>query len=290
MDEGVVVRVELPLPGDRVAAAAASPIPSGAERAGAVVIVRDITLEKQIDRMKTELTQTVSHELRTPLTSILGFTKLIKSRLARVLPHIDEEDARVGKAAGQLGANIDIVIAESERLSALVTDVLDVAKMESGSMHWDMQPVEPAELAEWTRQATAGLFVETPVVFQAEVASDLPALQGDRRWLQQVLLNLVSNAAKFTEQGAVTLEVLRVPDGVEFAVRDEGPGIPREAQSRIFERFQQVRGATGKSRGTGLGLPICRQVVSAHGGEIRVESDVGRGARFAFVLPVPPPA
>jgi predicted ATPase/signal transduction histidine kinase len=287
-----LARIELPLPDERVGAAVASPIHGGpggrSHPAGAVVVVRDITLEKEVDRMKTQLTATVSHELRTPLTSILGFAKLIRSRLdERILPHVPATDTRAARASQQVRESIDIVIDEGERLARLVNDVLDISKMESGRMEWTMIPLDPATVVQRSAAATLALFAERPIELRVDIEPDLPKISADFGWLLQVLINLVSNAAKFTERGTVALSVARKEERVEFAVTDTGRGIAPADRLRIFERFHQVTDAqTGKPKGTGLGLPICRQVLTAHGSELLVESEIGVGSRVSFALPV----
>jgi signal transduction histidine kinase/DNA-binding response OmpR family regulator len=282
---------DLALPGDHTGAAVASPIHAGAgapdECVGSVVIVRDVTLEKEIDRMKSDFIATVSHELRTPLTSVLGFAKVTKSKLqTAVFPHVPEGDKKARKAVDVVSGNIDIIVSEGERLTSLINDVLDISKMEAGRMEWKMTPVAPGELVARAVEATTGLFHGEVALVKA-IEPDLPELTGDRDRLLQVLINLVSNASKFTTRGSVTVAARRVDGGVELTVADTGAGIELADHETIFEKFRQVGDTlTNKPKGTGLGLPICKQIVQAHKGTIGVTSRVGAGSVFRVFLPV----
>jgi len=282
------VERDIHFPGDRVGGAVATAIhgPSKQDRLGAVVLIRDVTAAKALDRMKTEFTATVSHELRTPLTSVMGFAKLIKRQLdRRILPNTNADDPKVAAAIDTVQSNLDILMAEGERLTELVNDVLDIAKMESGSMKWEHGPIDPSALVNRTHQASLGLFAASDVALRIEVGDDLPTLIGDANRLQQVLTNLVSNAAKFTVSGEVVIAVRKRGDGVEFEVRDTGPGIAAMDLETIFEKFKQVGDLlTDKPTGTGLGLAISKQIVEAHGGQIRAKSTLGEGSRFSFQM------
>jgi signal transduction histidine kinase len=288
---GAVASREIPLPGERVGRVAATPVrgPDGAVR-GIVALVRDVTLEKEIDRMKTDFISTVSHELRTPLTSVLGFAKIIRSRLAEsVLPAVSGDDPKLRRAMAQVQTNIDVVVSEGERLTALINDVLDISKMEAGRMEWRREPVRVADLVRRSADAVRGLLPEGgPTELRVEIEPDLPDLVGDEPRLVQVLVNLLSNAAKFTPSGHVALSARRVGGGVELAVQDTGAGIDPALHDAVFEKFRQVGDTlTDRPAGTGLGLPICRWIVRAHGSEISVDSALGRGSRFSFVLAAP---
>jgi len=273
--------------GRRTLHAVASPIGGDGAR-GAVVLVRDVTYEREIERMKDDFIATVSHELRTPLTSVLGFAKLVRNKLSdRVFPATSTDSPRVKKAMDQALGNLDIIVSEGHRLTALINDVLDLSKMESGHVHWRMESQSVEALLEAARAASSALFEGSPVALRVDAPGDLPPVRGDKNRLQQVLLNLVSNGHKFTTEGAVTLEARAVDGGVEVAVADTGCGIDRAEHGAIFERFRQLGDAlTDRPRGTGLGLPICQQIVRAHGAEIAVASALGRGSRFSFVLPL----
>ncbi|MBN1873023.1 MAG: response regulator [Anaerolineae bacterium] len=281
---------------------------------GVVTILRDITHEYEVDRMKTDYISTVSHELRTPLTSVLGFAKLIRKSFDRyVLPNIViDDDARSHRAVERLNDNLDIIVSEGERLTRLINDVLDIAKMEAGKIDWHMDTMHILDAITTSVNGVASLSLEREVPVVVAAGENLPAIVADQERLVQVIINLLSNALKFTPQGQVTVaaehvrilvdhtvlpaEVVgkipaeRPPDpGLWLLVRvmDTGVGIPRERLPEVFEKFKQVSTDTLPNRphGTGLGLPICREIVEYHGGQIWVESEVGVGSVFSFILP-----
>ena len=238
---------------------------------------------------KSSFLNTVSHELRTPLTSIIGFTKLnAKNLKGRIIPKIDPEDAATQKTATRIANNQTIIQSESERLLTLINDLLDLAKIESGKVDWKSETVQPGELVERAIQTTTSLFVQKPDLgLVKNLEADLPAFTGDPDRLLQVMINLISNAVKFTEQGEVSLVVKQDQQNLQFSVSDTGMGIPADYLDKVFQRFQQVENdQEGKPKGTGLGLPICREIVEHHGGEIWVESEEGQGSTFFFTVPL----
>ncbi len=299
-DECMQARVErtvdLPLAGQRAGAARAAPIVLEGDDGrpsvvGCVILVRDVTREREVDRMKTDFIATVSHELRTPLTSVLGFAKLARTKLDLILPLVPQGDARLSRAAQQVAGNLEIISSEGARLADLINDVLDISKMEAGRVDWREDVVKVGELVDRAIAATSGLFTDSTVQRLRQVDDDLPFLVGDGQRLLQVLINLISNASKFTRTGSITIGARRVGDGVEISVEDTGPGIPAKDHSLIFERFRQSGDTlTDKPKGTGLGLAISKHIVEHHGGRIWVESEVGRGSRFAFVMPMQEPS
>ncbi|MEH2119617.1 PAS domain S-box protein [Nostoc sp.] len=254
---------------------------------GSALLIRDVTAEKEIDQMKTDFISTVSHELRTPLTSVLGFASIIKEKLETdVFPIISTEDRKLQKTIKRVGDNLNIIVSEAERLTSLINDVLDIAKMEAGKVEWQMQPLDPSELLNWASNSTAGLFETNGLQLVCEIEPGLPQIVGDRNRLLQVLINLISNAVKFSESGCVTCRVKQGNDGVCISVIDTGIGIALEDQPKVFEKFRQVGDTlTDKPKGTGLGLPICKQIVDHHGGRIWVESEPGNGSIFSFIIP-----
>jgi signal transduction histidine kinase len=243
---------------------------------------------------KSSFLANVSHELRTPLTSVIGFTKIVRKRLDEIvfpaLPAAGPEtppDPRVERATRQIGENLAIMIAEGERLTALINDVLDLEKIEAGAMEFRREPVDVAAVAEEAIAATAALFETTGLELRREIATGLPVVVGDHHRLIQVVINLLSNAVKFTASGSVTVRVASGPAEVVVSVIDTGTGIPAEDHERVFEQFAQSGDTlTDKPRGTGLGLPICREIVDHHGGRIWLESAPGSGSTFSFSLPV----
>lgn len=259
----------------------------GEQAIGTVTLIRDITREKELDQMKTDFISTVSHELRTPLTSVLGFAKIIKKRLGEtVFPAIETDEKKTKRAMKQVDSNLDIIISEGERLTALINDVLDIAKMEAGRVDWNMQKVALPKLMEHAIASTSSLFENNPnVTLVPDIAFNVREVMADSDRILQVMINLISNASKFTDEGTVTCRVHQDGDDVIVSVTDTGMGIAPEDQPKVFERFKQVGDTmTDKPAGTGLGLPICQQIVEHHGGNIWVESEIGKGSTFAFRL------
>ena len=245
-------------------------------------------LAEEADAAKSAFLSTVSHELRTPLTSVLGFAKIIKRRLEeRIFPLIQTDDRRVRQTVQQVGDNLNVVVSEGERLTKLIDDVLDLAKIEAGKLEWHMDNVVIAEVIDQATAATSSLFDQRGLQLVKEIAPDLPPVTGDRNRLVQVVINLISNAVKFTDAGSVTCRAA-VRDGeIVVSVIDTGLGIAPADHPKVFERFKQVGDTlTDKPKGTGLGLPICREIVEHHEGRIWVESDLGRGSTFSFTLPI----
>lgn len=267
-------------------------------------IVRDVTERKLAEQAlrqaaeaaeaannaKSTFLATVSHELRTPLTSVLGFAKIIRKRLTEVIaPALTSDDRKVHKALDQTMGNIDIIVSEGERLTALINNVLDIAKIESGKIEWHEEPLLVSDVVKRAVAATAALAEQRKLPLVTQVEAELPFINGDSDRLVQVLINLISNALKFTEVGAVTCRVAGLDDLIMVSVTDTGIGIAPAHHEKVFEEFVQIGDTlTGKPSGTGLGLPICREIVEHHGGRIWVESDgvPGRGSTFAFTLPV----
>jgi signal transduction histidine kinase len=241
---------------------------------------------------KSAFLTNVSHELRTPLTSVVGFAKIIRKRLdERVFPLVAIEDRRASRAVEQVRANVGIIVTEGERLTTLINNVLDLAKIEAGKFEWNMEPLPAGTIVDRAIAATEALFEEKPLSLARDVPDDLPEVSGDRDSLIQVVINLLSNAVKFTDSGLVTCRVRQLDGEVVISVSDTGAGIAEADQPRVFEQFAQVGDTlTGKPLGTGLGLPICKQIVERHGGRIWVDSKLGAGSTFSFTLPVRVPA
>ncbi|GAB5552936.1 MAG: hypothetical protein Sapg2KO_25270 [Saprospiraceae bacterium] len=270
------------------------------ERAEAIIATEaakvEATVAQEANETKSNFLSTVSHELRTPLTSIIGFANLNKRRLEeKLFPLIPKSDKKVERTMQQVVQNEGIIIQEGQRLADLINNLLDLAKIESGKIEWTIKSILPRDLVTRAEEASQGLFLERPSLsFVSEVSPDLPAFQGDFDRLLQVILNLISNAVKFTESGTVSLEVTQnAQSHLQFAVRDTGSGIPAEYQDKVFERFQQIEDQqAGKPKGTGLGLPICKEIVEYHGGKIWVESPTdfsqkaSVGSTFYFTVPV----
>jgi signal transduction histidine kinase len=245
------------------------------------------------NEVKGTFLASVSHELRTPLTSVVGFAKVIRRQLdERILPNVDATDPRTERAIKQVRENVSVIVTEGERLTTLINNVLDLAKIEAGRVEWRMEPTSMLEVIDHALATTSGLFEAKGLSVERALPPALPLVVADRDSLTQVVINLLSNAVKFTEQGTVTCRARATEEGIVVAVVDTGIGIAPADQGVVFEKFTQVGGdtLTDKPHGTGLGLPICREIVERHGGRIWLESELGRGSTFSFLLPLAPPA
>ena len=243
---------------------------------------------KELDKIKSDFLSTVSHELRTPLTSVIGFTKIIKKRFEEIIvPQIKTEDGKTLKAMRQIGENVGIIISEGERLTSLINDVLDLSKIEAGKVEWKMESLLMSDIIAQATAATHSLFEQKGLKLIKYVEDNLPVINGDKYRLMQVVINLISNAVKFTDEGIVTCAVRKTGNGVTVSVIDTGRGIAPSDHVNVFEKFKQVGDTlTEKPSGTGLGLPICKQIIAHHGGRIWVESEPGKGSTFSFTIPI----
>ncbi len=280
--------------------------------AGVVAVLRDITHEVEVDRMKTDFISAVSHELRSPLTSILGFASLIQRDFRNwISPHV-EANTTARQVAERILENLVIIEGQSLRLTRLINNVLDIAKMEAGQMEWRMDSTDLADIIKRASSAATPLAEEKGLPIQVNLPPDgLPAVRADMDRMVQVMTNLLSNAIKFTEHGQISIsahaphvtsdgaiypdnrnpdtDALTPGDWAVVSVTDTGTGIGPEEAPHIFDRFTQGGDTlTGKPQGTGLGLAICKEIIEQHGGRIWVRSKPGKGSTFSFALPVEP--
>ncbi|OJX75194.1 ATP-binding protein [Magnetospirillum sp. 64-120] len=233
---------------------------------------------KELDRMKDDFISTVTHELRTPLTSIRSFSEILFDN-----PGMEE---------AQRQEFLSIVIKESERLTRLINQVLDMAKLESGRMAWTIAPASPRALVEDCVAATHALFEDKEVTLDIDLAQ-VPQIATDADKFMQVVINLLSNAVKFVDpaKGRVRLSLSAEADGIRLRVADNGPGLPVDSLEKVFDRFLQVGDTmTNKPKGTGLGLAISKTIVEHLGGRIWAENAADGGAVFTFTLPALPPS
>ena len=249
-----------------------TPIVEHDEVKGAVVVCKDVSERRQIERTKDEFTSVVSHELRTPLTSIRGSLGLLESGALGPLP---EKGQRM----------IEVAVQNTDRLVRLINDILDIERMDHGEGDMHKEPTDAAKLIARATEGLQSFAAEAQVTLRAEAASAPLVADPDR--VIQTLTNLISNAVKFSPPAStVRVSCARREGEVLFRVTDEGRGIPADKVASIFERFQQVDASDSREKGgTGLGLAICRTIVENHGGRIWVESVPGEGSSFSFVLP-----
>ncbi len=246
---------------------------------------------EQASEAKSTFLSTVSHELRTPLTSVIGFAKIIKEKLEeRVLPFVVSDEKKTKRAKVQVIQNLDIVISEGERLTTLINTVLDLVKIEAGRLDWNMQELSISTVINQATDATSSLFEQKSLPLHVEIEQNLPKILGDNDRLIQVMINLISNAVKFTDEGDITIKVMSKDGSIQISVKDSGIGIAKTDQDNVFEKFKQVGDTlTDKPKGTGLGLPICKEIVEYHGGKIWVDSELDKGSTFIFDLPIDDP-
>ncbi len=231
---------------------------------------------RELDRSKRRFLANMSHELRTPLTNIIGFARLL-------LKGID------GPLTEQQRQDLEIIYHNSQHLLGLINDLLDLSQIEAGLMELQFREVDLAELIRSVMATTSALVRGKKVTLQEEIAPDLPLVRADPARIRQVLLRLMANAAKYTDQGSITVRAWASNGQVLVSVSDTGVGIPPEDLERIFERFEQGGTENGRrANGAGLGLSLSKEFVEMHGGRIWVESQVGKGSTFTFSLPLRP--
>ncbi len=230
--------------------------------------------------MKSQFLANMSHELRTPLNSIIGFSRVILKGIDGEINDIQRQDLTSIYNSGQ-------------HLLGLINDVLDISKIEAGKMELQFDDVNIIELINSVMSTAVGLVKDKPIKLRHILPESLPIVSADNTRIRQVLLNFLSNAAKFTEEGSITVKAIETlsPDGepeILVSVTDTGEGIAREDRDKLFQPFSQVDDSpTRKSGGTGLGLSICRSFMEMHQGRIGLLwSEVGQGSTFFFALPI----
>ncbi len=233
---------------------------------------------RELDRIKSQFLANMSHELRTPLNSIIGFSRVI-------LKGID------GPVNEQQHQDLSAIYNSGQHLLNLINDVLDLSKIEAGKMELAIEEVNISDTINSVISNAMGLVKDKPVRLEKEIEAGVPTIRADAMRIRQVLINLISNAAKFTEEGIILIKAsLHINSSgqqeVIVSVKDTGPGISPENQNKLFQAFSQVDSSpTRKSGGTGLGLSICHRLVQLHEGRIGVHSVVGEGSTFYFTIP-----
>ncbi|MBC8171824.1 MAG: hypothetical protein H7X77_09125 [Anaerolineae bacterium] len=226
------------------------------------------------DQVKSAFLASMSHELRTPLNSIINFTKFVNKG---VMGPVNERQTDT----------LTKVINSGKHLLNLINDVLDMSKIESGSMHLFIEDnLNPGEIIQSAVASGQSLLEDKPVSLELTLAEDLPLMTGDRQRLYQVMLNIISNACKFTETGHILVRAQHQQGEVLISIADTGPGIAAEDADAVFEAFKQTRTGVRQGSGTGLGMPISKNLVEAHGGKLWFESVVDQGTTFHISLPV----
>jgi NtrC-family two-component system sensor histidine kinase KinB len=245
---------------------------------GVLLLMQDITQFKELDRLKSDFIATVSHEFRTPVTSINMSVDILDQQLLGPLTSKQKELVASAKE-------------DCYRLTKLARELLQLSKLESGRVQVRDETLNMHDLVEATLRPLRIQFKEKKVTLEANVPSSLPTFVADEQQLSWVVTNLVTNALKYTpEGGSVVVRGMEEAAGLRLEVRDTGVGIAREHLDRIFDKFVQVRNTAGTTPGSvGLGLAIAKEIVEMYGGRIWVESEVGQGSMFAFVLPTRPP-
>lgn len=272
------VRLEGEKTGGRMLKIHLVPFKGGSAQAGVVLTLQDVTEEERLESLRREFVANVSHELRTPLTTI-------KSYVETLLDNEDTLDPAVSRRF------LTVVNAEVDRMTRLVRDLLQLAQLDAGQVRWDKRPLDMGQVVQEVAERFRMPAERAGLTLTVRRPENLPPVIADRDRVEQVLANLISNAIKFTPAGGwVELCLTRDGQVVRTTVADSGVGIPYEDQPRIFERFYRVDKARSRALGgTGLGLSIARQIVEAHGGEISLASEPGKGTEVTFTLPIQRP-
>jgi len=258
----------------RVLQGVADQIAVAIENARAYELEREAARQlREAEEMRRRFLANMSHELREPLTNIIGFSRVI-------LKGID------GPISDQQRGDLEIVYANGQHLLGLINDLLDVAQIEAGLMELEFKEVDIGELVQSVMATTSALVRDKDIRLKQEIHPELPPIEADGTRLRQVLLRLLSNAAKFTERGSITVRAWPKGNQIQVTVADTGPGIPEEDRERVFERFEQGEIGLKRLEGIGVGLALCKEFVEMHGGRIWVESQEGAGSTFTFTLPI----
>jgi NtrC-family two-component system sensor histidine kinase KinB len=254
---------------------------------GQVIVLHDITEEKELEKMREDLMRMIIHDLRSPLTGIMGGLHLLRKV-------VENPTSRVEML-------LDVATNSSQKMLEMVNSLLDISQLEAGKMRLEIKARSLPDLVDRARERVAPLALEDDIALQVDLPPNLPQVAVDEDLMTRVLVNLLDNAIKFSPQGSVVSvrangasapptfkeSEITLQPYVSVSVTDTGPGIPEEYWEKIFEKFSQVEGRESRrGRGSGLGLTFCKLVVEAHGGHIWVKSQKGQGSTFTFTLPI----
>jgi len=229
---------------------------------------------EEASKHKSQFLANMSHELRTPLNAILGYTELMA-------------DGAYGEPSEKMNAVLKRLESNGRHLLGLINDVLDLSKIEAGQIVLELSEYTVQDIAQTVRSTLEPLAADKKLAFKVEMTSELPPGRGDGRRLTQVLINLVGNAIKFTDAGEIAIKAEANNGSFHVSVRDTGPGISAADQAKLFQEFQQADNSiTRKKGGTGLGLAISKRIIEMHGSRVWIDSTVGQGSTFSFVVPV----
>jgi signal transduction histidine kinase len=245
---------------------------------GMVCTIRDITERRRIedelkksDRLRTEFMNIAAHELRSPVTPIKGYLDLIIS------------DKNASKRVKDWAK---VSLRNTERLLRLVNDILDVSRLDTDTMKFEMEKINPVEILKEIIEDMKPVVEKKGLKFFVKISKELPNIMGDKHRLPQVLKNLMVNAVKFTDNGSISVEAEKKSDHILISIKDSGIGISKDELNKIFNKFYQAyTGDDRKNEGTGLGLFICKEIIQKHNGEIWAESQLGKGSKFVIKMP-----
>jgi signal transduction histidine kinase len=229
---------------------------------------------EQSDQVKSSFLASMSHELRTPLNAIINFSKFVMKGV-------------MGPVTEQQTDTLNKVVQSGKHLLNLINDVLDISKIESGSLSLFIEPnIDVAEILHQTCELSEALLEGKPVDIQMDIADELPHITADRQRLRQIVTNVLSNACKFTDEGFIKISAYNQGSDIQISVQDTGPGIAAEDYDLVFESFKQTNSGLRQGNGTGLGMPISKSLIEALGGKLWFESEVGKGSTFFITLPI----
>jgi len=273
-EEGAIKEIDLSTPSyKKIYQVSSKPVKAlgKKEEMGVVTVLHDVTLEKEISKMKDDFLHSITHDLRNPMTSIRGFLKFLR-------------DGMGGPLTDQQKNMLEIMNRASVRLLSMINDILDIAKLEAGRLELTLSECDLKEMIKHVTELLQSQTQKKHINLITEIPENLSKITADPMLLERVFINLISNSIKFTpDSGKITVKITEDENELKASIIDTGEGIPQEFLDKIFDKFQQVTGQ--RKGGTGLGLTICKYIVDAHNGNIWVESKIREGSKFIFTLP-----